>query len=133
MKADGILLIYDFWITDEMEGNTNFTDWYREQYSARFPKPPRKENVWTKDDVSPYHFHILAQENYKTDFPMDKEQFIRFMLLQSNVIARIEENGADLSDVRNWFETTLTPYFTDNQKEKLIFAGYNWYLQHSPL
>lgn len=129
MEPNGILLIYDFGITDEMEGNANFTDWYREQYLAMFPKPPRKENVWTEADVSPYHFHIMAQDNYKTGFPMDKEQFIRFMLLQSNVIAQVEEKGKTLTDVKKWFENTLTPYFEDNKKENLIFAGYNWYLQ----
>ncbi len=128
MKRNGILLIYDFWITDEMEGKDGFTEWYQKQYLTSFPKPPRKENIWTDEDVRP-HFKIFLQENYKTSYPMDKEQFIRFMLLQSNVTAQVEEKGRSLDEVRNWFETTLTPFFKENQKEKLVFAGYNWYLR----
>lgn len=129
MKKDGILLIYDFWITDEMEGKRGFTDWYQKQYLASFPKPPRKENIWTEEDVKPFHFRISAQENYKVSYSMDKEQFIRFMLLQSNVIAQVEEKGNSLDEVKKWFEKTLMPYFENDKKEKLIFEGYNWYLE----
>lgn len=129
LKKNGILLIYDFWITGEMEGVPAYTNWWNEEYLVHFPKPKRKEKVWTSDDVSPYRFHILEQENYKTPYPMTKEQFIRFMLLQSNVIARVEENGVSLDEVRKWFSATLSPIFTEDEPKNLIFSGYNWYLQ----
>lgn len=129
LKKNGILLIYDFWITGEMEGIPGYTSWWNEEYLVHFPKPKRKENIWTADDVSPYRFCILERENYKTAYPMNKEQFIRFMLLQSNVIARVEENGCSLDEVREWFSDTLSPIFTGAETKNLIFSGYNWYLQ----
>lgn len=129
MKEKGILLVYDFWITDRMEQEPAYTDWYREQYLKAFPKPPRKENVWTKEQIAPYHFQMLDRVSYEMRFQMNEEAFIRFMLLQSNVIAQVEEKGKSLAEVRQWFEKTLAPCFADGKKKNLVFEGYSWYMQ----
>jgi hypothetical protein len=35
-----------------MEGIPEYTGRYQGEYLKRFPKPPRKENVWTDADLS---------------------------------------------------------------------------------
>ncbi len=129
MKKDGLLLIYDFWISGKMDGNPAFGDWYEGDYLKRFPKPFRKEKIWTKDDTKPYHFAILLQEDYTMRCEMSGEQFVRFMLLQSNVIAAVEEKGENLVEVRRYFEENARRYFTPDGSENLVFDGYSWYLR----
>ena len=60
MKEQGILLIYDFWITDKMQGSTEYTNWYQNEYLKRFPKPPRNENIWKQEEM-PEYFKIQNQ------------------------------------------------------------------------
>lgn len=129
MKKGGILLVYDFWIAGRMDGNPAFADWYAKDYLKRFPKPQRKEKVWTKDDTEPYCFEILGQENYDMRCEMSGEQFVRFMLLQSNVIAAVEEKGEDLEAARRYFEENARRHFAQEGKESLLFDGYSWYLR----
>ncbi|MBD5534282.1 MAG: class I SAM-dependent methyltransferase [Lachnospiraceae bacterium] len=129
MKEGGLLLVYDFWISGRMEGKPAFTEWYEKEYVKEFPKPPRKERVWTKEDTEAFHFELLCQETYSMECEMSMEQFVRFMLLQSNVIAQVEEKGKDIETVRQYFEESARPYFMPGMKEKLIFDGYSWYLR----
>ena len=49
---DCYIIIYDFWITDKMIGISEYSDWYQEKYLKRFPKPPRKEDVWSDADLA---------------------------------------------------------------------------------
>lgn len=125
---NGILLIYDFWISDKMIGISAYNEWWNKQYLKLFPRPTRKENVWKSEDVESYNFKLLNQVNYTRTYDMDKNTFVRFMLTQSNVIAKVEKEGKSLNEVRKWFEQSLIPVF-NNKKQTLIFEGYNWYLQ----
>jgi len=64
LQDQGILLIYDFWIIDKMQGNDAYTNWYHEEYLKRFPKPPRNENTWKQSEL-PDYFHIKNQITYE--------------------------------------------------------------------
>ncbi len=127
LKNQGILLIYDNFISDKMEENEKYTKWWYEGYLKHFPKPPRKENVWKNEEVLPYGFTICKQETYTNVVPMSKEAFIRFMITQSNVIAQVEENGQSLEKAIKWFEESLEPVF-NGTIQNLVFEGSNWYL-----
>lgn len=128
LKPDGTVVIYDFWISDRMKGTPDYTDWWNGQYLRRFPRPPRKENVWTDADVAPYGFAIWKQTLYTMECEMDREAFVRFMLLQSNVSARVEGQGWALDEISAWFMQSLEPIFR-GEKRTLIFEGYSWYLK----
>lgn len=128
MKNNGVLIIYDFWITDQMQGNAVYTDWWHQSYLKNFPKPPRKENVWTQEMIEPYGFEMKKQKECLFEYEFDLESFVRFMMLQSNVNAQIEEKGKTLEIIRKWFEQALAPIFKGERKT-LIFKGYYWWLQ----
>ena len=130
MTPHGLLLIYDFWITDRMLSNPSYTDWWHQEYLKHFPKPPRKEYVWTQEIVAPYGFHITKQVTYEFPYEFDLDSFIEFMLLQSNVIAQIEEGKQSLEDVTAWFYHSLAPIWQQS-KEILFFDGYSWYIEPS--
>lgn len=127
LKDGGTLVIYDNFMSDRMENCPEYTTWWQEEYLHQFPKPPRKENVWSSRDVEPYGFHIAAQEKYTNQFTMTKNQYIAYMLTQSNVVARVEEGQADLKTVRQWFEDSLEKVFR-GKEQVLNFDGYVWFL-----
>ena len=125
MRNQGLFIVYDFWITDKMEGNSAYGDWWHDRYLKKFPRPPRKETVWTREMTLPYGFGIKKQMSCTLKYDFDKNAFIRFMMIQSNVNARIEEGGMRAREAEEWFEDSLKDIFI-KEKETLIFDGYYW-------
>lgn len=127
MRKEGILVIYDFWISDRMKDVPEYTDWFHEEYLKSFPKPPRKENVWKKEDVEPYGFQMLKQSSYHMGYDFDRDSFIKFMMIQSNVNAKIEGKERTVEEVKDWFEQSLQDIFSA-KKRTLFFEAYSWYI-----
>lgn len=128
MVSDGLLVIYDFGITDKMQGKEDFTLWYQQEYLVNFPKPSRKENTWVQEDVGE-HFRIDNRVTYEMAYEFELQAFIDFMMIQSNVNVQIADGKRTEEDVRSWMEKTLKPIFGEERK-KLIFEGYSWYIWH---
>ena len=61
-------------------------------------------------------------------YEFDLDSFIDFMMIQSNVNEKVERGDFSVKEVRNWMENSLKPLFY-NQKQTLIFEGYNWYIR----
>lgn len=127
LSPDGLIIIYDFWITDQMADNQEYTVWYQEEYLKEFPKPPRNEDVWTQKDM-PDGFHIEKQVVYKMTYQFSLEEFIDFMMIQSNVNAKIAGREKTEEEIREWMHKTLYHIFS-SQKRTLVFSGYNWYVR----
>ena len=127
MCDNGLLFIYDFWITDRMADNAEYTEWYQNCYLKEFPKPPRKEYRWTQE-MMPAFVLIEKQVDVELSYEFDLDSFIRFMMIQSNVNVQIEQGKRTEADVRQWFYETLTPLWGEG-KHILMFEGYNWYLR----
>lgn len=128
MAADGVVLIYDFCICDQMPGKERYTAWWHEQYLKEFPKPYRNEQVWTQADVEPAGFHMGRQITYDLSWEFDLEAFVKFMMIQSNVNAKIEGGVKDVDEVRRWFYRTLEEFFASGRRT-VLFHGYSWYLE----
>ncbi|MDD2973254.1 MAG: class I SAM-dependent methyltransferase [Lachnospiraceae bacterium] len=128
MRAQGVLLIYDFWISDQMRGCDAYTDWYNREYLIQFPKPPRREEIWGDEDIAPYGFGMEKQITFQITCDFSLEAFIRFMMIQSNVNVQITEGKKTQEDIYRWFEETLAPVFGDRE-QTLVFQGYAWFLR----
>lgn len=129
MRENGYLLIYDFAISDVMLENPAYTEWWHNQYLIEFPRPYRNESIWKNEDVTPHGFRMLNQTDLKMEYRFDLASFIEFMMIQSNVNAKIETGEKKEEDVSQWFHKTLSPIFHD-QSQCLVFKGYSWYLQN---
>lgn len=127
LTDDGLLVIYDFGITDRMVGNPAYTEWYQMEYLRRFPKPPRKENKWTQDDLTE-GFVMEKQTDYDMEYTFGLEEFVEFMMIQSNVNAKIESGSVRADEVRKWMLESLRPAFGDGDR-RLVFYGYSWYVR----
>ncbi len=128
MVLGGYLIIYDFWITDRMVGENRYHDWWNNDYLKKFPKPFRKENVWTNQETAQFGFLIESQQEITMTWDFDMASFIRFMLIQSNVNEQIEKRSTTTEKAKEWFEETLMPVF-DKQRKTLVFQGYIWYMK----
>ena len=129
VEDNGLIVIYDFGITDKMVGSEAYTAWYQDEYLKRFPKPFRKENKWTQADL-PDGFIMEKQTDYDMEYEFELEPFVDFMLIQSNVNAQIESGRVSDDEAGEWMETSLLPIF-ENGKRQLIFHGYSWYIRKS--
>lgn len=127
MGQDGLLVIYDFWITDKMLDELAYTEWHQKEYLREFPKPPRKENTWSQTDLGE-HFLMKNQIIYQMQYEFDLDSFGDFMMIQSNVNVQVEEGKRTETEVRQWMKETLSPIFGE-EKKQLIFEGYNWYIE----
>ena len=127
MEDGGLLVIYDFGITDKMAGNDTYTTWYREEYLKRFPKPFRKENKWTQADL-PTGFTMEKQTEYDMEYEFELGSFVDFMLIQSNVNAQIEGGSISADEAKDRMMESLAPIF-EQSKKNLIFHGSSWYIR----
>lgn len=133
MAPKGLLVIYDFWISNRMVGSDAYTDWYQNAYLQEFPKPVRDESVWSQHDVGA-DFILKKQITYEMQYDFNLESFIDFMMIQSNVNTRIAgkqetEKQETEKEVRSWMQQTLQPIF-GREVKTLIFDGYSWYIEH---
>ncbi|MBP5609429.1 MAG: methyltransferase domain-containing protein [Lachnospiraceae bacterium] len=125
---NGLLVIYDFGITDRMIGDTGrYKKWYREDYLYRFPKPQRKERKWTQDEM-PTGFVMEKQTEYEIRYAFDLNRFVEFMLIQSNVNAQIENGSITPYEAEQWMLDGLSDLFGEGERE-LVFSGYSWYIR----
>ena len=128
MTPGGLLVIYDFGISDSMLGSSVYTSWYRDCYLQKFPKPPRKETVWKEAELGKA-FTMQSQNSYQLQYEFDMLSFIEFMMIQSNVNVQIESGKIKAEEVKEWMQLTLQPIFK-GKKQTLIFEGYSWYIRH---
>ena len=129
IKRDGWLVIYDHYFTGRLADSESFSEWYNGKYLMRFPKPPRNEQPWDDGLIRPYGFCGLKQEEYSHSVIMNRQEFIAFIVTQSNVISAVEQSGVPLQEVRDWLNEELVPVF-GSERRKLIFGGYIWYIKN---
>ena len=128
LKEKGWVIIYDNYITEDMHDNTAYTRWYQEQYLSRYPKPPRDESPLTMSEFDSHGFHVINDEPYTNDIVFSLDEYIDFIMTQSNVIVAVDTGKEDAPGVKMWMRTTLGPLIPE-KKGTFIFRGYIWYLQ----
>ena len=128
LKENGWMIIYDNYITEDMNDNPAYTKWHQEQYLTRYPKPPRDESPLTMSEFDAHGFHVINDEPYTNDIVFSLDEYIDFIMTQSNVIVAIDTGKEDAASVKIWMHTTLGPLFPET-KGMFIFRGYIWYLQ----
>jgi SAM-dependent methyltransferase len=131
LTKQGWVILYDNFITEYMRENVAYTQWYQEQYLSRYPKPPRDETPLTRLECEGYGFHF-NQEEYANELAWSRDEYIEFMLTQSNVIVAVDMGNETLSEARKWMHTTLASIIPEG-KGTFLFGGYIWYMQRANL
>lgn len=134
VEKDAPLLVYDFCISDEMEGDQEqgsaYHRWWHEQFIRRFPRPWRDEHEWTGEETAAYGFELAERMPVRLTWRFDRQSFTEFMMIQSNVNAKIEEGKTDVHTTERWFEDSLCQVFEKDTFRDAVFTGYLWILKY---
>jgi SAM-dependent methyltransferase len=128
LKDGGWVIIYDNTITDHVPGCPAYTRWYHEQYLVRYPKPPRDESPFTPSEADAYGFRLVHSEDYTNELQWPLDQYVEFMLTQSNIIAAVDMGGQPLAEARDWMYSTLSARMSE-PSTTFVFGGYVWTIQ----
>lgn len=111
LTAGGWLVVYDNGITDTLVSEPRYADWYHRVFLGRYPRPPRREFPLTPEVCARHGFAIVARDEYTHEVTFTLEQYVRFLVLQSNVIAAVELGTEALADVEAWITQQLAPWY----------------------
>jgi SAM-dependent methyltransferase len=127
----GWLVVYDNYVSGQMEENQGFQTWYREGYLKKYPPPPRTWPAFTAEDSARADFHLLGKEHYQNTLSFSVRQMVDYLLTQSNVIAAVECGSQEIGDVRRWLTESIEPLFAGRKEGNFLFNGPIWYLQNA--
>lgn len=129
LRARGWLIVYDNYISGQMEENPEFQPWYREGYLKKYPPPPRTWPAFTAEDSENEDFHLLGKEQYQNNRNFSVEGLADYLVTQSNVIAAVECGSEEIGQVRRWLTENIQRLFGELKEGSFIFGGPIWYLQ----
>jgi len=95
----------------EIAENPEFRSWFRQEYLKRFPNTPRSLREITQNFLACFGFTLVQREVLTTAVAMTHEQFVNYLLAQSNVIAAVEHGAERLEDVAAWIADGTAAFF----------------------
>lgn len=122
------LVIYDNGFRGRMREESTFETWMKGEYWRRYPSPPRGSKEVGKERAAASGFALEGQESYSNEVAMSREELVRYLLTQSNVISVVEGGEENAEDVAAWLERSVAPFF-DDEPRTMIFGGSIWYLR----
>jgi SAM-dependent methyltransferase len=128
LKELGWLIIYNNFITEHMRECAAYERWYQDKYLRRYPTPPRDETPVTQAECDVYGFDFSQAEDYTNEIFWSLDEYIDFLVTQSNVIVAVDTGNESLEDVKTWIHTTLAPIMP-TKNGTFQFRGAIWYLQ----
>jgi ubiquinone/menaquinone biosynthesis C-methylase UbiE len=112
LKPNGALAFFESGFTGRMEESPEFANWCRSSHLARYPSPLRHPKFGQVDgDLNGWR--VLGEERYEEAVEMTLEQFVSYLLTQSNVIAAVEAGRESLEKAETWLIREIEPYFAE--------------------
>ena len=128
LDPGGWLVIYDNVFLGEMKENPKHERWYREDYLARYPSPPRNKEPLTEDECRKHGLQLVERESYTNEVSFSVEELTSYLMTQSNVVGAIESGAERLESVHTWLVSSLTSMFR-GPRGTFRFGGVIEYLQ----
>lgn len=128
LGSSGWLVVYDNRFLGEMKENSEHERWYREDYLARYPSPPRNKEPLTEDECREHGFRFVERESYANEVSFSVEELASYLMTQSNVVAAVESGAESSESVHAWLVSSLTPMFR-RPRGTFRFDGVIEYLQ----
>jgi hypothetical protein len=122
LNPGGWLIIYDKGFFGEMKENPEHERWYREDYLARYPSPPRNEEPFTEDECRKHGLRLVERERYTNEVSFSAEELTSYLMTQSNVVVAIESGAESLESARTWLTSSLASMFR-RPRGTFLFGG----------
>jgi len=120
LRPEGWLIIYNDVFPGQMKGNDSCERWYREEYLARYPTPPRNVQPLAEINASEYGLAPCGFEEFIHEIEFSSEQLVAYLVTQTNVISAVEAGKENLQSVASWLLDFTRPMFS-GQKEMFSF------------
>ena len=128
--ADWLVIYENNFQGGKMKGRPDFSEWFRTEYLAQFPSPPRHGKPLDDEEAEAAGFRFANRQCYSNDVTFTKEGLAHYLTTQSNIIAAVEEGAWSLDGVCEWLYSSLEPFFA-GREAVFEFGGAIWYLQKS--
>ena len=128
LNPGGWLIIYDNGFFGVMKENPEHERWYREDYLARYPSPPRNKGPLTEDECRKHGLRLVERERYTNEVSFSAEELTSYLMTQSNVVVAIESGAESLESVRTWLTSSLAP-MVRRPRGTFLFGGVIEYLR----
>ena len=128
LNLGGWLIIYDNGFFGEMKDNPEHERWYREDYLARYPSPPRNREPLTEDECRKHGLRLVERERYTNEVSFSAEELTSYLMTQSNVVVAIESGAQSLDSARTWLTSSLAQMFR-RPRGTFLFGGVIEYLR----
>ena len=127
LRAAGTLVIYDGADLASMVDNDGLAFWHRDSWRVRLPRPPRDERPLPGEEARRYGLCLDSVEEYVLEWPFTLDNYVAFLMTQSNVTDAVEGRGESATVIESWLRTDLQALFA-GQQQRLRFGGYLWFL-----
>ncbi|HET7036869.1 MAG TPA: methyltransferase domain-containing protein [Thermomicrobiaceae bacterium] len=128
LAPGGWLVIYNNAFFGQMRGNPAFEEWLTGTYLARYPSPPRDRQPFTDTDAAEFGFDFVERETYQNVVEFSREELVRYLMTQSNIIAAVNAGHERYGAVEEWLTQQLQPLF-QSERATFVFGGTIWYLR----
>jgi SAM-dependent methyltransferase len=123
LRADGLLVAYDFEPGRTFLDSLHLDDWFR-AFIERYPWPPHEGSELSPEILRDRAdgFRLEKQERFEIVIPLAREFYLEYMLTETNV-AFAQQRGTPFDEIRSWCARTLDAFWKEGDRE-IVFRGY---------
>jgi SAM-dependent methyltransferase len=130
LHPGGAGVVYDNFFTAVSRGSGAFSDWYRDEFVKRFPRPPRNPE-FSPGAAESAGFSVGAPEAYELSASITLQDLAFYLLSQSNMQASLAPDPALLPAAEAWLKKELRRFFGTSERQTFEFGGPLWFLTRS--
>ncbi|KAM3113267.1 class I SAM-dependent methyltransferase [Phormidesmis sp. 146-33] len=128
LHANGWLIAYSNDFLGQMVSSLEFYRWFKTEYLVKYPTPPRGMTTFAPENINPYGFHFIKEEQYENAIRFSLERLVDYLVTQSNVIAIVEGGRETIEETKTWLVEAIKPMFS-SVEEEFLFSASIWYMQ----
>jgi SAM-dependent methyltransferase len=121
LDRGGWLAIYDHFFVG-LQDRSDFREWVRDVYSARYPSPFRGGTFGPESEV-PAGFGRVGDVYYEDDRLMTRRELVDYHLTQSNVLMAVRVRGETVAETRASLEAELQSFVPGATTVIVRFVG----------
>jgi SAM-dependent methyltransferase len=110
VRPGGGLVVYSDFFTGRVGEAPAVESWIKETYIPRHPGPPRGRSL-TSELAASFGFELAGTTAFETPFAMTLEEFVDYLLTQSNALAAMQAGRGTEEELRLEIHTEVRPLF----------------------
>jgi SAM-dependent methyltransferase len=117
LRPGGWLAIYGNRFLGRMVGNPQYERWDNEEYSRRYPAPPRDGRPLTDEEAGLRGLRRAVHEQFVHTVAYAPDELVAYLITHSNVIAAAEAGSEDIGAIAEWLTASVKPLFRKDRED----------------